>query len=306
MASERRDLFLARLDTIERIESTISRELLQRGGLQLVGAKTVTPPRNSRTWSVYRKQREPIHQYDEEVHTMSIEKKPHCFASRIVLALAMMSVLAGRQAPAQAPPGVRLPVDLNNGIVFFEAYGDNRPTNTLNPGPTRETPLKYGGMFEGHNGSAINIGPLFMSEVGFYPYVQLDQQRNLLLLHPGTFDTANLGACVSVFVPKDGLYNISGSFARANNFQLAGDGVDVAVFTNFNAGTPLYSAAISSNHLVNAEDPFSGTGVSQFSLQASLTQGDVLRFAVFSGPQAQDGTFDITALQLNFMRLTRR
>jgi hypothetical protein len=207
---------------------------------------------------------------------------------RVALAVLMIFGAASRKAPGQAPPGVRLPADMNNGVVFYESFGDNRPTNTTNPG-VGENPLEFGGIFELHNGSVINTGPLFMSEVGFYPYVQLDQQRNLLLLHPGTFSTASLGACVSVLAPKDGTYNVSGAFARANSFQLAGDGVDVAVFRNLNTAVPLYGATISANHLVNAEDPFSGTGVAEFSFQVSLVQGDVLRSWSSAGRRDRTG-----------------
>lgn len=152
-----------------------------------------------------------------------------------------------------------------------------------------------------------NTGPIFTHPSFFFPYVLYDQNRNLLLLHPGVGGgfSGSLGASVSYLVPRDGTYNISGAFARANDLQFAGDGVEVAILKNFDVGTPLFTSSISSNNAVDADDPFAGTGVAPFSISITLSKGDVLRFAVFSGP-AGDGGFDVTAFQTNILRIKGR
>lgn len=220
-------------------------------------------------------------------------------------------IILGVQSTAGQDLKVKLPIDLvKEGFLFYEEYGDNRPTNTLNPSSPATSALKFQGTLSIGNGSVVNAGPGFLSP-NFpgnpFPYLLLDENRNLLLLHPGTGgtgpgSTTNKGASVSWRVPKTDVYHVAGAFARANNFQLAGDGVDLAIVTNFNSTVPFFASSISSNHVVNADDPFAGTGVAPFSFTTSLTQGDVLRFVVFSGPQGQDGNFDVTALEVNISR----
>ena len=229
------------------------------------------------------------------------------FVSLAVTAL----IFFGVQPAASQDFKVKLPINLvKEGFLFYEEYGDNRPTNTLNPSPPATSALKFLGTFSIGNGSVVNAGPGFLSP-NFpgnpFPYLLLDENRNLLLVHPGTGgtgpgSTTNKGASVTWRVPKTDVYHVAGAFARANNFQLAGDGVDLAIFTNFNSAIPFFASSISSNHVVNADDPFAGTGVAPFSFNASLAQGDVLRFVVFSGPQGQDGTFDVSALEVNISR----
>jgi FG-GAP repeat len=59
-------------------------------------------------------------------------------------------------------------------------------------------------------------------------------------------------------------------------------------------------AAISADHFVDADDPFSGTGTADFDVVVWLDPGDSLRFAVFGGPIGSvDGDYDVTALELS-------
>jgi len=215
----------------------------------------------------------------------------------LVLALLVLIVAPSiGVASITARDALNIPKQFNEGFVFFEEYGDNRPSNTDNPGPTDNIPMKFFGVFTLGNGSVLNTGPLFRTST-FFPHVMHDQERKLLLLHPGFDTTDNIGASVSYLVPKDGEYHIKGAFARANNFQSQGDGVDVVIINNFDATNPLFSANISSAHAVDADDPFNGTGVASFKLMAPLSRGDVVRFIVFSGPQGENGSFDVTALK---------
>jgi len=157
-------------------------------------------------------------------------------------------------------------------------------------------PLAFAGIQSLGNGDIINTGPTY-TDPSFYPYIALDSSRNILLLHPGTFSTVRIGAVLGATIATAGNYDVSGAFARANDFQNAGSGVSVIVFVNSNIGNPLFSAAISSNNAVNPNSPFTGTGVAPFNINVTLSTGDILRFAVFSGANLTDGTFDVTALQ---------
>ncbi len=80
----------------------------------------------------------------------------------------------------------------------------------------------------------------------------------------------------------------------------------MVVFANRQIGAPLFDSVISSDHDVDINDSFAGTGVAPFNLTVSLAQGDTLQFAVFSGPSLSDGTFDSTALRFQRHRRRRR
>ncbi len=173
--------------------------------------------------------------------------------------------------------------------VSFQQYDTNAGTFS---------PLVYVGLQTlGPNGDMVSSGPTYFSTSGTFPYVMLDTARNLLLLSPGTFTTVQIGAVVTVTVPSAGPYDVSGAFARANDAFNAGDGVRVMVLANNNIDTPLFDADISSSNLVDTNSMFTGTGVAPFHVGVSLAQGDVIQFAVFSGPSLLDGTFDLTALK---------
>ena len=143
------------------------------------------------------------------------------------------------------------------------------------------------------NGSTLNTGRCF-SDPTAYPNALQDDARDLLLLHPGTFATLSKGVALAYPVDRTGRFRLSGSFARANNFRNAGNGVYVAVFVNSDDAHPLFSGVIGSNHNVDANNPFGGTGVLSFNVTADLSAGDVVRFAVFANG---DGTFDVTAVR---------
>ena len=160
------------------------------------------------------------------------------------------------------------------------------------------TPMRFAGnQTVGPNGDITSTGPVYTSQNNFLPYVVLDTARNLFFFHPGTFTTVKQGAVVSAGIPTAGTYSVSGAFARANDFRNAGDGVRVVAFVNNQVGAPLFDAFISADNAVNPNSPFTGTGVAPFSFTVSLAAGDAVQFAVFSGPNLVDGTFDFTALQ---------
>ncbi len=194
------------------------------------------------------------------------------------------------------PKNVRL-LDFSDGRLQFESYQAGAVT-----------PLNNNGNQDYVNGSVINSGPTY-AHTSRFPYVMHDDKRDLILLHPGTFETVKLGASVG-YRAGNGKYRFVGMFARANTFSRAGDGVSVGVFKNLDT-TPLFTAEISSNYLVNHYDPFFPPGSTlfgithlfssgiSFDLELFLTEGDVVRFVVFSGPGKVDGTFDVTGLLLN-------
>ena len=69
----------------------------------------------------------------------------------VVLSLSLMVVL---QATLRAENLLQLPNDFNVPGLLFEQYGDNRPANVLNPGPTSATALTFGGIQSvGNSGS---------------------------------------------------------------------------------------------------------------------------------------------------------
>jgi YD repeat-containing protein len=221
--------------------------------------------------------------------------------------------LTSQSDAAPAVPVVQLPRDFSSvqgsNNLFFEEYGDNRPTNTQNPSSTFAKPLPFVGTVNITNGSATSTGPQY-ADASDFPFILQDVSRNLLILHPGSGGTnlgggtANIGASVTFVAPTDGTFHLTGDFARFNDFRSAGDGVDVAIIKNFDAAHLLFASTISSNNAVNPDDPFAGTGVASFSLDVTLTHGDAVRFVVFSDAQGQDGTFDATALRLTITNST--
>jgi hypothetical protein len=209
-----------------------------------------------------------------------------CGAARNILLIALVA-LAGR---LNAQTTISLPSDFPPKPIIFQEY--DYGTGTF-------APMRFAGNETvGPNGDITSTGPVYASVNGF-PYAMLDTTRNIFFFHPGTFSTVQNGAVVSAGVPTAGSYSVSGAFARANDFQNAGDGVRVVAFVNNQIGTPLFDAVISSNNVVNPNSPFTGTGVAPFNFTVSLAQGDTVQFAVFSGPSRLDGTFDFTALEFN-------
>ncbi len=203
--------------------------------------------------------------------------------------LVLIFIVAGH---LDAQTSVSLPSNFPPKAIGFQEY--DYGTGTF-------APMRFAGNETFGNGDITSTGPVYVSANGIngFPYAMLDTTRNIFFFHPGTFATVQNGAVVSAGIPTAGTYNVSGAFARANDFQNAGDGVRVVAFVNNQIGTPLFDAVISSNNVVNPNSPFSGTGVAPFSFTVSLAQGDTVQFAVFSGPLLLDGTFDFTALEFN-------
>jgi hypothetical protein len=159
------------------------------------------------------------------------------------------------------------------------------------------TPLSYSGILSPGNGSVFNTGPTYNDPSYFFPDIELDSSRNILLLHPGSFASVRIGSVLGVPITDSADYDIAGAFARANDFENAGDGVVVDVFVNSDIGDPMFESVISSNNVVDPDSPFTGTGVAPFEATVALSAGDVVHFAVFSGANLTDGTFDVTALE---------
>ena len=94
-----------------------------------------------------------------------------------------------------------------------------------------------------------------------------------------------------------------GDFARANDSQGAGDGVEVGILKNVDAVTPLFSATIGANHAVNPDAPFAGTGAVHFDTEVALAAGEALRFAAYPGPPGSTNiAYDGTALRVSIYR----
>jgi len=185
-----------------------------------------------------------------------------------------------------------------NGLRY-EVYSDNRPTNVSNPGDGSVVEMEYKGVETFPPGCLTmqQTGPLYGNPSDLFPYIFFERDRNALLLHNGTFSTASLGAAVSYTAPSTGRYRARGVFARANTCVPAGDGVDATILVNTNAGSPVFTAHLPADIPVDANDYFGGEGARPFDVVVDLQAGDALRFAVFSGPQAADGTFDLSALR---------
>lgn len=182
-----------------------------------------------------------------------------------------------------------------NGLSYL-AVGDARPSNTTNPGAGVSL-MTFDGVTTLPNGSANFSGPLFRGAGDILPYVQLETTRGFLALHPEALVGGAIGAGVEWVVPQSGLLRIDVDFARANDAQLAGNGVDVGIYVNRNFANPVFLSSISSNHFVNPNLPFNGTAVASFDELINLAMGDQVLFAVFSDAQGQDSFFDVTALR---------
>lgn len=222
--------------------------------------------------------------------TVSFIVAPNLSASARSSILTIAGETIGIQQKGQFIQSLQ-PRDFDSGDWLFEDYGGQGST----------TAMSFTGIQSFNNGSVTNSGPVF-SSVSNFGYVMLDQTRNLLLLHPiaGSFNPRR-GTVASFTAPQSGTYTITGAFARANNALAAGDGVSVSIFKGFDSPNSLFASTISSNNAVNVDSPFSGTGVTNFNLNVPLSQGEVMRFVVFSGPQ-QDASFDLTALQVSLRR----
>lgn len=190
---------------------------------------------------------------------------------------------------------ISLPADFPPKPIIFQEY---------DTGTGSFQPLKFtGNRTMGPNGDITSTGPVYWSQspINSFPYLMLDTTRNIFFLEPGTFGTVQNGAVASAGISMAGRYNVSGAFARANDFRNAGDGVRVVAFVNNQISSPLFAAVISSDNAVNPNSPFVGTGVAGFNFNVSLSAGDTVQFAVFSGPNLLDGTFDFTALEFTIM-----
>ena len=143
------------------------------------------------------------------------------------------------------------------------------------------------------NGTQTFDGPGFFGPGGL-PHVQQESSREFLALHPSP---AN-GVSVQYLIEATECIRISCEFARANDFRLAGDGVNVGIYLN-DLDTPVFESTISSDHEVDASiggDVFAGTGSVSFDQSIFLQEDDILLFAVFAGDNADAG-FDITAFR---------
>jgi hypothetical protein len=191
--------------------------------------------------------------------------------------------------------------DVNH--LRYDRYADNRTGGIPGPGNQQVAPLAFAGTLDIGAGSAHFVGPVYNDATYFYPDVQHDLVRDFVVVHPGAqapSGATSAGAAVSFSAPFTSKYRILGDFARANDSRLAGDGVDVAVFKQFNADAPLFGGRISSNHAVDPNAPFSGTSVAHFDISADLSADEKLRFVVFPGPPGDlDIGFDATALRFS-------
>jgi FG-GAP repeat len=194
---------------------------------------------------------------------------------------------------------VALPRDFSavqgTGSIYYESFADNRSGVAATP-----TELPYVGVLDIINGSVVFSGPTYQHQVFGHHTAMFESTRDLILLHPRLSASESLAASVAFDATESGLYQVVGRFARANDYRVAGDGVVVMVFVNEDTAAPLMEAAISADHLVDPDDPFSGTGTADFDAVVWLDPGDRLRFGVFGGPIGSvDGDFDVTALELS-------
>ena len=171
-----------------------------------------------------------------------------------------------------------------NGISYVglpSELGDNPPPLTFNAGVAFA------------NGNQTFDGPGFFGPGGF-PHVQQELSREFLALHPNSIN----GTSIQYTVETTGCIRVSCDFARANDFQNAGDGVSVGIFLN-DLDTPIFEASISSDHEVDATvggDVFAGTGSVSFDETINVQENDLLLFAVFAGENTEAG-FDVTAFR---------
>lgn len=171
-----------------------------------------------------------------------------------------------------------------NGISYVglpSELGDNPPPLTFNAGVAFA------------NGNQTFDGPGFFGPGGF-PHVQQELSREFLALHP----TQSRGVSIQYTIETTGSIRVSCDFARANDFQNAGDGVSVGIYLN-DLSTPVFETSISSDHSVDATvdgDVFAGTGSVSYDQTICVQENDVLLFAVFAGDNSDAG-FDITAFR---------
>lgn len=183
-----------------------------------------------------------------------------------------------------------LPEDFLSGKFGYEAYTDTRVQPVTSPA----TPVQEMTSI----GVVPNIGPTFAAPGG-YPYVQLNSSQDVVTVHPCAGDCSNpQGAVMAFCVSGTRAYRVQGAFARANVNVAAGVGVQGIVFRNYDLANPLFLTAISSNNQVDPTNYFGGTGAAAFDVRAEMNSGDCLRVGVFAMPNAGDGTFDATAVQL--------
>ena len=184
----------------------------------------------------------------------------------------------------------QMPADFNDQGWLFEAVPDTR-TNGAPGGDTNElAELNFSGDLLLVNGDLTNDGPTYTSDE-FYPYVQLDTNHDWLILHPGP----NIGASLGYGVCRSGAFQLTGAFARANDFQYAGEGVAVAIIRNLDTTNMLFTTNIPSSAPVNTNNLFQGPGAFPFNVTANLDKGDILRFVVFTATNGDNG-FDATGL----------
>ena len=183
-----------------------------------------------------------------------------------------------------------LPADFALDGWQFEDMPDSRPGGSPGGGTNMLVNLTFAGDLANQNGTITNEGPGYTGS-DYFPYVMLDTNNDWLILHPAS----NHGASVGFAASRTGVYHLHGVFARANDFQFAGDGVDVVVIRNLDTTNVLFSASIPSSAAVDLSNLFQGPGAAPFALTLSLLKGDVIRFVVFSGTNG-DFSFDATAL----------
>jgi Ca2+-binding RTX toxin-like protein len=131
-------------------------------------------------------------------------------------------------------------------------------------------------------------------------WIVLDDTRDILFMRPiDVFGTA-LPITFEYSTPVSANYRVTGDFARASECQNGGDGVIVQIVKDPAVGSneTLFNKTIGSNHTVDADDPFGGTGNEHFDLkEVMLLEGDKLYFYVY-----QNGvgfaTNDVTALRV--------
>jgi hypothetical protein len=157
-------------------------------------------------------------------------------------------------------------------------------------------PLLYNPQSETENGTLSVTGPQYTDEHG-YSYITYDNTRKTLLLHPRTGQTSRLGAVTTLRIPESGSYKVVGAFALANKLKGLGNGVRVVIFIGDRPTKLLFDSLITSQNQVDERDFFSGPGVAQFDLHITLKQDDELHFAVLSGSQLAESTYDLAALR---------
>src|SRR5438093_3123770 len=152
---------------------------------------------------------------------------------RTLIVLSLVSLLftvSSGLVDAQIPSACTFSPGFDTPGVRFEEYVAGGQAD----------PLPFVGTRGYGNGSVVNTGPCF-ADPAFFPYALHDITRDVLLLHPGTFATVNTGGALAYPVDRTGRFRLSGSFARANNFQYAANGVYVAVFINSDDAHPLFA-----------------------------------------------------------------